>query len=292
MKAPLEAPRLLLSARSLTGVSLATRDRLLEVVARYREHETLAVTFSKAVDAGVDGVLVAPVPVVCAALKELKKVIPTFVMVPTLTEHERHQLEPGIESVLSRVPPGQRAALGWGAWSRSAPFGRGDVAARLPALIDLELSRIPARDVRGVVLDAWLTDLALAAGHRRFFESYSKIVHRHRAVAGLETHNLGVLLQRLEEWDVRPDFVLGPLNPVGLVMKPTPEETLDRIARSKVPVVAKELRAGGVAGLDQACHFAIERGAHGLAVDLAEIDEMAPDLARCVALLGVKSRAG
>jgi hypothetical protein len=243
-------------------------------------------------DAGVDGVLVAPVPVVCAALKELKKAIPTFVMVPTLTEHERHQLEPGIESVLSRVSRGQRAALGLGALSRSAPFGRGDLGARLPALIDLELSRIPARDVRGVVLDAWLTDLALAAQNRRFFESYAKIVHRHRAIAGLETHNLGVLLQRLDEWDARPDFVLGPINPAGLVMKPTPEETLGQVKHSKVPVVAKELRAGGVSTLDEATRYAIDHGAHGLAPDLAEIDEMAPDLARCVAALGEKSRTG
>lgn len=291
MKGSFEAPRLLLSVRSLTGASLATRDRLLDVVARYREYETLAVTFSKALDAGVDGMLAAPIPVVCAALKELKRVIPIYVTVPTLSEHERYQLEPGIESVLARVPRDRRPALGL-ALSRSAPFGRGDLLARLPVLIETELSRIPSRDVKGVVLDAWLTDLALAAGHRRFFESYARVVHRFRAVAGLETHNLGVLLARLREWEARPDFVIGPLNPAGLMMKPSATETLDELARTAVPVIAEELRAGGVNGLADASRWAVDHGAHGLAPDLTEIDEMSADLARCAGALGEKTRTG
>jgi hypothetical protein len=146
--------------------------------------------------------------------------------------------------------------------------------------------------VRGVVLDAWLTDLALAAGHRRFFEGYARIAHRHRATAGLETHNLGVLLARLREWDVKPDFVIGPINPAGLMMKPSAPETLEEVARSAVPVVAKELRAGGVSGLAESAAWALGHGAYGLAPDLAEIREMSSDMAVCSNAVAEHVRAG
>jgi hypothetical protein len=291
VRPPAEVPRLFLGARSLTGVSLATRDRLLDVVARYREHETLAVTISKAIDAGAGGVIACAVPVVCEALRELKRNVPMHVVIPALTEHERHGLEPGIEPLLARR---RRSGLGLASLSGSAAFGRGDLIARLPVLIESELARVPPRDVRGLVLDAWLTDLALAAGHQRFFESWGRIAHRFRAMAGLETHNLGLLLRRLREWKVQPDYVVGPINPHGLLAKPSPAETWDEIARAAVPVIAKELRAGGVVPLSQAARFAVERGAYGLAPDLTEIEEMAGDLSRCAAALpsGVTDRAG
>jgi hypothetical protein len=146
--------------------------------------------------------------------------------------------------------------------------------------------------VRGVVLDAWLTDLALAAGHRRFFQGFARVAHRFRAVAGLETHNLGVLLPRLREWDAKPDFVIGPLNPAGLMMKPSAAETLEEVARSPIPVVAKELRAGGVHQLQEASRFALGQGVHGLAPDLSEIEEMSADLGRCARAIEDRVRVG
>ena len=78
------APRLLLSARSLNGVTVATRDRRLEILARYREPESLAVTLAKAVDAGVDGVLSSLTPALRAALSELRTAVPIYAIVPAL----------------------------------------------------------------------------------------------------------------------------------------------------------------------------------------------------------------
>ena len=52
-------PRLLLSARSLDGVTRIGRERLLEIHRRFHEPESLAVTLSKSVEAGADGVLSA-----------------------------------------------------------------------------------------------------------------------------------------------------------------------------------------------------------------------------------------
>ncbi len=277
------APTLLLGLRSLQGPTLATRDRLLEVVTRYREPESLAVLLAKAVAASADGVYTCATPGLRAALAELSSEVPLYVIVPSMTEYDREQLAPGLESAIqasrARVRGTARAGVALTGMARPAALSHGDFVRRLPLLIRSELAGLPRGTVRGVVLDAWFTDLALAAGNRKLFESYARSVQRgFGAQAGLETKNLGLLLARLREWRIHPDFVVGPINPSGLLMKPSPEELLAEVRRSEVPVLARELCAGGVDALDAAAAFARERGAFGLAPDLAEMDDVGAEL--------------
>jgi len=62
VKAKIVCPRVVLGARSLGGISRASRDRMLDMTARTHEPEALAVTLSKAIGAGAEAVLVAPSP--------------------------------------------------------------------------------------------------------------------------------------------------------------------------------------------------------------------------------------
>ena len=82
-------PRLLLGTESLLGVSSATRDRMLQVAARFAEPESLAVTFSKAMALGADGVLASPTrtltPIPTATLTRTPRPSPTPTRVPTKT---------------------------------------------------------------------------------------------------------------------------------------------------------------------------------------------------------------
>jgi len=277
------APRLLLSLRSLSGPTLATRDRMLEIVARYREPESLAVTLAKAAAVPVDGVLTCATPMLRAALAELETEVPLFVMVPAMSEYERQELGPGLETAIAasraRVRGMAGLRVGWTELFHPKWAGGGDFVARMPVLVEAELAGLKRDALRGVVLDAWFTDLALAAGHAKFFESFARYVQRRcRAAAAFETRNLGTLLARLREWGVKPDFVIGPLNPSGLLMKPNPEELLAEVQRSDIPVIAGELCAGGVDELESAAAYARERGAHGVAPDVAEVDDAGAEL--------------
>ncbi len=283
MKRTYQAPRLVLSAESLAGEMRAPRERLLEIGGRFQEPEALAVALSKALDAGAEGVLAAPSPALHAALAELDRTVPLFAVLPALRANEWLDLDPGVDALLARAckraGPITRFRMGWTGFWRASAFRRGDFAARMPGVLEGEAAVLPRRGVAGVVLRAALTDLALAGGHRRFFEGYVKFVHaRFRASAALETANLGTLLERLEEWGVAPDFVVGPVNPPGLRMKPTPQHTLLQMARCDVPVVAKDLRAGGLVTLEEGARFALANGAHGLAPDLADVDDVSAEL--------------
>ncbi|HVP15389.1 MAG TPA: hypothetical protein VMS88_07580 [Terriglobales bacterium] len=279
------APRLLLSARALDGATRATRERLLEIQERFREPKSLAVTFAKSIEAGAEGVLSAPSPLLREALADLEGTIPLFVVLPALQAQDYRLFEPGVEPLLQRARAQAGAAsrlrMTWRGLARGAAFRGGDFAARVPLLLEAESHLFPPRGVAGVVIAAPIADVALAGGHRAFFESVARYVRaRFRVPAAFETRNPGTMLRRLREWGARPDFVIGPMNPCGLGMKPAEAETLAELARAEVPFVATELRASGLCALDAGARYARAHGAHGLAPDLSEMDEVAVDLKR------------
>jgi len=282
---PLEPPRLLLSAASLTNGRRVPRDRMIEVAERYREPESLAVTLSKALDAGAEGVLATPSPALDAALDELDRTIPIYAVLPDPDAQGRYDLQAGRLDPLEGTPGpaglGARMARSWTRLTRPWPLMRRDFGVLVRMALEARVAAIPRRALRGVVIAAGITDLALAGRHRRFFEKLTRFVRgRFRARAAFETLNLGTLLACLREWEVRPDFVVGPVNPRGLMMKPGLAETLDEMAKSQVPVVASQLRATGLCTLDEGARFALEHGALGLAPDLAEMDDVGAELAR------------
>jgi len=252
---------------------------VLGALDRYKGPEALAVTLSRALDAGADGVLASPTALLSEATHILRRSVPVHVVVPAVNEQDRLELEPGIEPVLQRRlgKGGMRAAFA--RFTRPASLYGGDWSIRLPVLIETELARVrAARDVRGVVLDAWLADCALAVGNRRFFETFVKLVHtRVRAMAGIETHNLGLLLHSLAEWDLAPDYVVAPFNAKGLGMKPTADEVLVAMRATSVPVLAKELRAGGET-FEDGVAWARAHGASGVVADLCELEDAGYEL--------------
>ena len=278
-----EAPRLLLGGESLLGVSRAPRDRMLAIAARYTDAETLAVSLSKALAAGAEGVLVSPSQPLRAALAELKQSIPIYALLPNVPEYVRDSSDLGLVGAalkrVRRAGPLTLARLGFTGLSHAFAVLKSDFTGMVPLLMELEAAALGARDLRAVVLAAPLTDLALAGRHRSFFEHYGQFVRaRFGAAAGFETHNLGHLLGRLREWGIAPDLVVGPVNPRGLLMKPSPDEVLAALKVSKVPVIAKEVRAAGTVPLIEGARFALDHGAHGVVADLVDLEDLTVEL--------------
>jgi hypothetical protein len=273
------APKLVLSARALSGVSRAPRDRMLEMSARTHEPEALAVTLSKAIDAGAEAVLVAPSPQLRAALAELQRVVPLLAVLPAIEWHEALELDPGLAPLIARArrraSMGARIRAGFTRLMRLPAALRGDWHALLPVLLELEVSQLRRGELAGVVLSADFADPALAAGNAKMFSRAVDFVHKRFAVpVGIETRNLGSMLDALAKWGVAPDFVVSAVNPAGLGMKPNVQEALDAMRRSPVPVIATGLRAGGSVTLGAGVDWAREQGAHGIAPDLVEFDDV------------------
>lgn len=276
------APRLLLGGESLLGISRAPRDRMLAITSRYHDAETLAVTLSKALAVGAEGVLVSPSQTFRAALAELKQRVPIYALLPNVPDYVRDASDLGlIGAALKRVQragPLTLARLGLTVLTRLPSVLRSDLSGVVPLLLELEAAGFPGADLRGVVLAAPLTDLALAGRHRAFFKNYCRFVRGRFGAAGFETHNLGFLLQQLHEWGVRPDLVVGPVNPRGLLMKPNAEELLAALRVTEIPVLAKEVRAAGTVPLVEGARFALAHGARGVVADLVDLDDLTAEL--------------
>jgi hypothetical protein len=229
-RAAFEAPRLLLGGESLLGVSRAPRDRMLEITARFSDAETLAVTISKALAAGAEGMLASPSQPLRAALAELKQPVPIYALLPNVPEYVRDSSDLGLVGAalkrVKRASPLTMMRLGLTGLTHAFAVLKSDFTGMVPLLLELEAAALGATDLRAVVLAAPITDLALAGRHRAFFEHYCRFVRGRFGAAGFETHNLGHLLARFREWGVRPDLVVGPVNPRGLLMKPDPEALL------------------------------------------------------------------
>jgi hypothetical protein len=278
-------PALLLGTEALLGVTRSARERTIETMRRYQSPGPLAEALRAGLAAGAGGVVITPSAVARRALASPGPEIPAWALVPNVPAYVRDSSDLGlVGAALKRVKgasPGTLVRLGLTGMTHAGGVLAGDLMGLVPVLLELECASLAARRLEAVILASTLTDLALAGGHRRFLDHYVRFVRgRFGARAGFETHNLGTMLGRLREWGIAPDLVVGPVNPRGLQMKPTPEETLGELAAAAFPVVAKELRAGGVTSLEAGARFARSSGASGVIADLVDLDDGFAELSR------------
>jgi len=221
-----------------------------------------------------DAVLIRPSLRARAMLAALPGV-PVVAVLPDLAQLLRDVADRGAP----RAAGSRLAAGGVSACWRLARTGlrhvsdlvRQDFRGIIPVLIDLERGRAGRATPDGVAVAAPLTDLLLASGYAACLAHLVSFLRRSGTRAGFETHNLGHLLVRLASWNVVPDFVIGPLNPRGFRMKPTPGAVLAALAHTVIPVLASELTAAGTVPLADGVAYAHQHGAAGVIVRADEL---------------------
>ena len=280
----MSAPRMLLSLETILGVSRHPRATAKAIQERFAEPAALAQQIALALDSGAEGVLAAPSALTRAALSAVGRPVPVWALLPNVPAYVRDSSEAGlVGAAVKRVKgasPGTLVRLGMTGMQHALGVVGGDFASMVPLLLELESAALGVPKLEGVLVAAPITDLALAGRNRRFFAHLTAFTRaRFGAKAGFETHNLGHLLRSLREWGIAPDVVIGPMTPSGFMMKPTPSVTLRELSITEVPVLAKELTAGGTQALVAAAAWAREHGAQGRVVDLADVGGDARGLA-------------
>jgi len=227
--------------------------------------------------AGEPGVvLVRPSPATPAILAQLPAGVPLAAVVPDLPQLAREVGEQGaVRAALARLRRGgvgNSLALAVTVLRHLRDVARQDFRGIVPVMMALDRAGLGVERLQSVVLAAPLTDLLLAAGHGECLAHVATFVRRRmRAQSGLETLNLGHLLPRLANWGVTPDFVIGPLNPRGFRMKPSPGAVVAAVRRSSTPVIASEITAGGTVPLAEGLEHARSLGAAGVVVTLDDL---------------------
>lgn len=111
-------------------------------------------------------------------------------------------------------------------------------------LASLEMAKFGAFHPRAVFLHPQMTDLALANGNEEFFRLFVSLVHdKCKAEAGLMTNNIGVLLEKLDKWDIDIVHIAGPVNRRGYHMKPNQAKCEELIAKARRAIIATEVNS-------------------------------------------------
>ncbi len=147
-----------------------------------------------------------------------------------------------------------------------------DLTGMVPVLVELERAWLDRAALQAVALEAPLTDLLLAAGHVDCLTHFLHFVRdRMGTPAGFETLNLGHLLRRLAAWGTVPDFVIGPLNPRGHLMKPSGKIVREAVRAAAMPVLASEVSAGGTVPTARGIAHARAHGASAVVLTLDDL---------------------
>lgn len=269
-KPPPEVPRLVLGITSLALPVRATRDRQLEIAARFEESESLAVALVKGVAAGAEAVLAPPTQDVHDALAELPRPLPILARVPHLWPSDDLSWEPALFHDPGAENGGKKGGM--------SLFGAADLAQLILPRIEREATTFKAKALRGIVISSVATDLALAANQPRFVERIIRHAASKRWLVGFETRNLGHLITRLGAWGLVPDMVFGPVNPRGVGMMPDTASVLVALRSSPIKVIGTELRAGGMVALSEGAAWARHHGVWGVCAELVDMDDVPKEL--------------
>jgi len=130
-----------------------------------------------------------------------------------------------------------------------------------------ELKNVMALNAAGIALHAEVIDHDL-----REVERYAAAIRGAGAAVGIATHRPWKTLPKLREVDV--DFIMAPVNKLGYMMGPRPEETLQLSSSLKLPIVAIKPLAAGELKPAEAFDFLRAR-VDAVAVGITSEDELA-----------------
>lgn len=233
------APQVILGTTNLTGNRPVERNSLTDLAGRFQSPVDLAAVFNEAAVAGVDAVATLNHLDVLTALEKVRQTFPAlqvYPIIPNVIGYVREATDYGLVGAARRriqqmtlvdlVRVGVRATL------NLPGVLKHDFNTLMAMLYEVELASFRSLKPRIVFLHPQITDLALAFGNRALFELYLKVMRkRFGAEPGLATNNLGWLLPKLEEWQLKAPFLLTPFNPDGFMMKPS-KATCEALLRS------------------------------------------------------------
>jgi hypothetical protein len=192
-------------------------------------------------------------------------------LVPNMTSYSPDASEQGLVGAalakLRRSGPRTMARIGVIGMSEVRAALRMDLGVLVKILIELDLHDLRRFRPKRIVLAASITDVALAAANRPFFESYCRYARKKLgAEPWVETWNPGHLLRSMREWRTEVAGVVSPLNRLGHMMHPDIETSLHEIRRAPMAIWARDVTADGAIDLEEGMAFAESVGAQAVIV--------------------------
>ena len=121
------------------------------------------------------------------------------------------------------------------------------------------LKILPRDRVKAILLHEVLAELIMAYSLTKLLRELKRFVEKKLGVGfGLETRNIGRLNKYLEENNIRVEYVMTPMNPLGYQMAPSREEAEDAIRKLRekgTKIIAINILASGAVTVGEACEY-------------------------------------
>jgi hypothetical protein len=143
-----------------------------------------------------------------------------------------------------------------------------DFATGILILADIELSKFRPWGSTFALLDASVTDLALALDNERLIRGFLELAERVYGLrAGVATYNYETLVRHARSWGLKPSVVAAPFNARGYLMNPSRQVCEATARRDPEPLIATHVEVDGLVPPEVALDYLRELGIRRAVVD-------------------------
>lgn len=207
------------------GMIMETHPRMIDFFNYYKDHQTFDIDF--------------------------------YLQVPYVVGYVKKMNENGVMGLMSDVI-GQKGILGAGgmALKGATSFLKRDYLSIAMNVLELEVSPFTDINIKALLLHNVFTDLLLSLEVSDAFTTYQDYVKNDLGYPfGFDTLNFSLLSSRLKEWNVKPSYVMTPVNPEGFEMNPSKSAVEESMNHFNSNIIAMNILGGGAFSLSDSKNY-------------------------------------
>lgn len=256
--------RLIFDAGIFEGNNGLSHQESLAFLGEFDKAERVAGLLSAAAEAGAGAVLCSYQDTLLAALGATDSRLELYPLVLNAAQYARDLSNGGTVGAagirLGRAGLSTLPRLAWRGFANLKGILSRDFLSFLPPLLEMELGAFARFRPAYVFLHAQMTDLALATSNRPLFQLFADFVAQSGAQPGVQTHNLGLLAKRLQEWEIGIQAVVAPFNGKGYRMHPSRQVCEQLLGEGRTQLIAADITAGRSMPLAQSVDYLRGKG--------------------------------
>jgi hypothetical protein len=248
---------LILGHNQFIGISHISEDRSREREKKFSKIENIYNVAENASELGYKGMIIETHPRMIEFFNYYQKNqtfdMDFYLQVPYVVGYVKKMNEKGITGLLSDLM-GQTGFIGAGGFALkgASNFLKRDYMALAMSILKLEVSPFDDVNIKSLLLHNVFTDLLLSLKIEDAFIKYESYVKDELGIdPGLITLNFPMLKNSLDSWNIKPKYVMTPLNPSGYDMNPTKEDVEESIMNYNGNVIAMNVLGGGAFSVKQ-----------------------------------------
>jgi len=252
---------LIIGHNQFIGINHTSEDRSREREKKFSNIENIYKVVESASELGFKGMIMETHPRMIDFFNYYKDHqtfdIDFYLQVPYVVGYVKKMNENGVMGLMSDVI-GQKGILGAGgmALKGATSFLKKDYLSIAMSVLELEVSPFTDVNIKALLLHNVFTDLLLSLGVSDAFTTYQDYVKDDLGFPfGFDTLNFSLLSSRLKEWNIKPSYVMTPVNPEGFDMNPNKSAVEESMSNFNSNIIAMNVLGGGAFSLKNSKNY-------------------------------------